>query len=296
MHHAFAPYSLCMAVELRHLRALLAVVEEGTFTDAAIALRTSQASVSRAVADLEGSLGIRLLQRTNRGALPTVPGRRVVDHARQILVEIAAIERLRDSTGSELRVGFAWAGLGRHTTAVQRRWRADHPASTLTFVQSISPTSGLLEGEADIAVLRRPLDDHRFETSLIGVDTRYAAMAADDPLAGRRSLTLADLTGRTVAIDHTTGTTSTALWPPDAAPATRDVHGIEEWLTLIAAGIAVGVTSRATTEQFRRPDVRYRPLRDAPPIPVWLAWWKDDPPPGALLLRQLVCELLRQGS
>ena len=71
--------------DLRQLRALTAVVDEGTFTDAAIALRTSQASVSRAVADLERDLGVRLLLRTSRGARPTVLGRRVAEHARRVL-------------------------------------------------------------------------------------------------------------------------------------------------------------------------------------------------------------------
>ena len=34
----------------------------------------------------------------------------------------------------------------------------------------------------------------------------------------------------------------------------------------------------------------YRPVRDAPPVPVWLAWWADSPPPDLDALLQLVCE------
>ena len=62
MHEEHCLYALRMT-ELRQLRALTAVVDEGTFTDAAIALRTSQASVSRAVAELERTRGTRLLLR-----------------------------------------------------------------------------------------------------------------------------------------------------------------------------------------------------------------------------------------
>ncbi|WP_238706011.1 helix-turn-helix domain-containing protein [Serinicoccus marinus] len=53
-------------LSLRDLRSFLAVVDEGTFTDAAIALRTTQASVSRHVGALEQALGVRLLQRGGR--------------------------------------------------------------------------------------------------------------------------------------------------------------------------------------------------------------------------------------
>jgi hypothetical protein len=70
------------------------------------------------------------------------------------------------------------------------------------------------------------------------------------------------------------------LWPPGGAPAsTRESHGVDEWLTLIAAGQAVGVTSEATANQNPRPGVAYRAVRDAPPIEVRFAWWRDDPPP-----------------
>lgn len=281
--------------DLRQLRALVAVVDEGTFTDAAITLRTSQASVSRAVADLEGALGGRLLLRTSQGARPTGLGRRVVEHARRVLTEITVIEGLAEQRPDQLRVGFAWAVFGRLTTPIQRGWQAEHGA--VVFVQSNTPTAGLVEGEVDLAVVRRPLPDARFETSMVGAEPRCAALAADDPLVRRRRLTLADLGLRTVAIDRATGTTSTELWPTGAGPsALREVHGMEEWLTVVAAGEAVGVTSRATADQFPHPGIRYRSVVDAPPIAVWLVWWRDDPPAGAGAFRELVCRRYADGS
>jgi len=86
------------------------------------------------------------------------------------------------------------------------------------------------------------------------------------------------------------------LWPEDARPTSiKNVHGMEEWLTTIGAGEAIGMTSEATAVQFPRPGVRYRPVRDAPPVAVWLVWWRGDPPLGASALRQLVCELYAGG-
>ena len=285
-------YALRMEVELRQLRALVTVVDEGTFTDAAIVLRTSQASVSRSVAALERELGVRLLQRTSRGAVPTVAGARILGHARQALDDVAAIQREIADTSGELRVGYAWSALGRHTTPMQRRWSIEHPGSALVFVQANTTTAGLVEGAADIAVTRRPLDDRRFETALIGVEPRYAAVASDHPFARRRTVAMRDFAGTTVGVDSRTGTTTQDLWSPGAAPiATRDTHGVDEWLTLIAAGQAIGITSEATARQHPRPGITYRPVRDAQPVPVWLAWWRDNKPIHAAALVQLASEL-----
>ncbi|MEV0731608.1 LysR family transcriptional regulator [Polymorphospora sp. NPDC050346] len=268
-----------MDVELRHLRALVAVVDAGTFTGAAAALGVSQAAVSRGVAALEVALGARLLQRTTRHVALTATGAQVLARARSVLDEVAALHRVVEQSRTELRIGYAWAALGRHTRRLQRAWAAAHPRLPLVFVQSPTASAGLAEGAADVAVVRRPLHDPRFDTAQVGVEARYAAVATDNRLARRRAVRIADLARYPVAIDDRTGTTTPDMWPADAAPTTiRITHSVDEWLTLIAAGQAVGITSEATANQNPRPGVAYRPLRDARPLPVWLAWWRDDPP------------------
>src|SRR5687768_6281174 len=230
-----------MDPEVRQLRALLAVVDAGTFTGAADVLRVSQASVSRTVAALERALGARVLQRTTRAVSLTDVGAQVTRHARRVVEEVAAIRRAAEQGRGDLRIGYAWSALGRHTTAVQRRWSEAHPGSALQFVQSRTATAGLTDGAVDVGVLRRPVSDARVRTAPIGVERRYAAVAADDPLARRRTVGLDDFAGRVVAVDSLTGTTSEDLWSPAGAPAgTRTVRGIEDWLTVIAAGQAIG--------------------------------------------------------
>jgi hypothetical protein len=147
------------------------------------------------------------------------------------------------------------------------------------FVQANDPTAGLGDGTADLAVVRHPLDDPRFATAEIGLESRFAAVATDGALARRRALSMADLARYTVAIDSRTGTTTPQLWPAGSRPTSiRETPAVDEWLTLIAAGQAVGVTAEATAHQYPRPGVAYRVLRQAPKISVRLAWWRDDPP------------------
>jgi hypothetical protein len=149
----------------------------------------------------------------------------------------------------------------------------------LRFVQANELTAGLGDGTADVAVIRRPLSGARFATARVGLEARYAAVATDHTLARRRWVRLADLARYTIAIDARTGTTTPELFPPETPPAAiRWTHSLDEWLTHIAANQAVGITSEATAHQNPRPGVAYRVLRGVPPIPVQLAWWKDDPP------------------
>lgn len=296
MHDPDHLYDQVMSAELRQLRALVAVADHGTFTDAAIALGVSQASVSRSVAALEVGLGVRLLRRTTRNVSPTVLGGRVIARARRILSEVAELERVVGDGQGELRLGYAWAAFGRHTTTLQRAWAAEHPQAPLVLVQANTLTAGLVEGTAEISVVRRQLDD-RFETVLIATESAYAAVAADDPWARRRVLRMADFAGRTIGISTGTGTTTLDLWEPGTGPvAVRETGSVDEWLTLIAAGQAVGLTPEATVAQYPRPGVVYRPVRDAKPLPVWLAWWRDDPPALHQELVRLSYDILGDGK
>ena len=271
------------------MRLLVALADEGTFTDAAISVGISQAAASRTLASLERDLGTRLVHRTTRSVGFTATGARVLEHARRALEELAALERAARGSGSVLRLGYAWAALGQHTQVVERTWQAQHPDVELLLVQSNTRTAGLLEGVADVAVLRRPVDDRRLRSIVVGVEPRYAGVAAGNPLARKRSLRLADFDGCTIAIDSVTGTTSEALWPEGSGPrATRAIRGMEEWLTVIASGRALGMTSAATAWQHPRPGVVYRPVRDVPPVAVTLAWRASDAPPLAQAFAGLV--------
>jgi DNA-binding transcriptional LysR family regulator len=282
-----------MDLSTRQLRALVEVVEEGTFTDAAIAMGTSQASVSRMIASLEKAVGARLLRRTSRSVSLTAAGETTLAHARHVLAEVDRLARALSTSGRSIRLGYAWSALGRHTTAILGAWSERHPSIRLDLVQSISPTAGLLEGLADIAVVRTGLRDRRFAEEVVGHEPRYAAVPATDPLARRRVLAMADFEGRRVAVDPLTGSTPRDLWASAGVDVqVEEVRGVDAWLTLIASGRALGLTAESTTRQHQRPDVRYRRVKDADPVEVRLLWWADDPPPHAddflrLVRRQL---------
>ena len=90
------------------LAMLAKVVDLNGFSAAARAFGVPKAAVSRAVADLERTLGVRVLERTTRRVALTDAGRLVYPHARRALEESdaarAAIARLRSPEGRPLRV------------------------------------------------------------------------------------------------------------------------------------------------------------------------------------------------
>ncbi len=282
-------------MELRHLRVLVAIVDAGTFTDAAIELGVSQAAVSRTLAALERALGVRLLRRTSRQVAPTATGLRVLARARRLLAEADDLVQDATSGHTRLRIGYAWAAMGRRTVAFQRRWPDLWPHIEVQLVRTNSATGGLAEGVCDIAVVRTAPDPRRFDGVIVGSERRYCAMASDDPWARRRSVRLADISERTLLIDPRTGTTTLDLWPPGARPPTEQTTDIDDWLTAVASGRCVGVTARSTVEQYPRPGVVYRPVRDAAPIAVRLAWWRGDPHPAARHAVELLTELYHEG-
>ncbi len=293
MHVMRQLYALVMDLELRHLRCLVAIVDSGSFTDAGIELGISQAAASRNLIALEQVLGVRLLHRTSRSITLTTAGVTTLAQARQVL---AAADNLiaEATTGhTRLRIGHAWAAMGRHTREFQRRWAARYPDVELELIRTNSATGGLAEGLCDIAVLRTPADSRRFDSAIVGQERRYCALAADDPWAGRRSISLSEIPQRTLLVDRRTGSTTPDLWPADAQPDIQDTRDIDDWLAVIAAGGGVGITPEGTTTQYRRDGIVFRPLRNAPLVSVQMIWRRYDPHPSTHAAIALLAELYR---
>lgn len=283
---------------LRELRYFVTAVDVGSFTDAARELHVSQAAVSRTIASLERAVGDRVLRRIPRGCEPTATGQQILPHARRVLAEADRFSDFLRSRHSTLRLGYAWAGLGRHTAALQRTWARVHDDIELELVKRNTPTAGLAEGACDVAVLRRAADDPRLESVVVGLERRVVAFASDDPRwARRRSLSMAELAERTVLIDSRTGSTTGGMWAGlPSRPTFVESGDVDQWLDAIAAGKAVGSTAEATAHHHVRPGVTYRPVKDGPRIPVRLVWWRDDRPRGLAELVDVVTRLYAGSS
>jgi len=269
------------AVEVRFLRVLVALAEEGTFTDAAIRLGTGQPAVSRTLARFEAVLGVRLVQRTTRSLSLTPAGEACYAAAVEALAALDGVVDAARGRVRPLRLGYAWAALGRHTSVVLRAWRDLRPDVPLEVHRIDDRTAGLRTGLVDVAVRRDDVGDPDVHVEPIFQEGRLAAVPVGSPLAEKKSLTLADLVEQVVALSPAAGTTTLGLWPPGARP-TRviEVTNTDEWLLAIASEDAVGVTARSTAEQHPHPGVRFVPLLDVPALTVSLVWPDRRPHPA----------------
>src|SRR5215471_1885661 len=94
-------------LKLRHLKVLVAVAGQKSMARAARQLAVSQPVVSKAIADLEGLVGVRLFERGVRGIEPTVYGRALLKRSVAILDDLNAsvieLDSLADPGVGELR-------------------------------------------------------------------------------------------------------------------------------------------------------------------------------------------------
>jgi DNA-binding transcriptional LysR family regulator len=187
-------------VKLHDLRVLMSVVERGSMAKAAESLATSQPAVSRAIADLENSLGVRLLDRGPRGILPTPYGhalfKRAVTVFDELRMSVQDLEFLADPTVGEVWIGASPIGF---VTAVIDGLTRRHPRVVCHLTVSETANLRALEQrEVDLAITHvtaptiRSTADH-FHVELLYADPLFVVAAKTNPWSRRRSIELADL-------------------------------------------------------------------------------------------------------
>jgi len=185
-------------MELRHLQALTAISDHGTFSAAAEHLGTVQSNISAHVARLEKELGTPLIDRAD-GRL-TAEGTVVVARARRILSELDAlmsdVAACKDEVTGTVRVGMIgttarWL-VPRLMDAVAQR----HPQLRLVIVEG--NTTGLepqlANGQLDLAILHLPVSGKDLVTRLLFEEDLMLVVPEGHPIAAMdRPLQLEDL-------------------------------------------------------------------------------------------------------
>ena len=183
-----------LGVELRHLAALQAIAQEGSFGRAAQRLGYTQSAVSQQIATLERIVGERLLERPGgpRPVSLTEAGRLLLRHAEAIVARLEAaradLEALSTGAAGTLRVGTYQSVGKRLLPTLLRRFRDAWPDVQIRLTES-SNDEELLElverGELDLAFVIYPLIEGPFEVRQLMRDPYVLVVPADSPLAGR---------------------------------------------------------------------------------------------------------------
>ncbi|GAA2694014.1 MULTISPECIES: LysR family transcriptional regulator [Actinosynnema] len=263
-------------MDLRLLRYFVAVAEERHYGRAAARLHMTQPPLSRAIRRLERDLGVVLLVRSAGGVELTGPGTAL--HAEAVaLLERAELARSRVAEAdAPLTVGVLGAS-GAAGARLAEAFRERHPATRIAFREAdfTDPTAGLRGGLVDVALTRTPFDTTGIGTRVLRLDPVGAVLRADDPLAGRRSLTAADLADRPwFRLPDGVDPAWRAFW---GGPGSRDgavVRTVAECVQAVLWNGSVGVAPRG---EPLGDGVVWAPLADAPPSPLVVAWRGRDP-------------------
>jgi DNA-binding transcriptional LysR family regulator len=188
-------------LKLRDLRLLLSVVQWGSMAKAAAQLNLTQSGVSRAIADMEHTLGVRLFDRTSQGVEPTPYGsalrkwgNAVFDDLRQGVKEI---EFLADPAAGELRIGCAEPMLSGLLPAIIGPLYRQYPRIDFHVTGlSTSPQQyrELRERNVDLILGRmlQPLDEDLEGQVLFGERT-FVVAGLQNPWGRRRKIELSEL-------------------------------------------------------------------------------------------------------
>ena len=147
-------------LKLRHLNVLLAVAQWGNMARAAEHLAISQPAVSKAIADLENTLGVRLLDRRPQGLELTHYGRAFLKRSIAIFndlgTSVTELESLADPTAGELRIGTTSAMAAGLVCAIVDRLSRKYPR--LAFRATIGDLPDLQDRELLLIDRGEPLD------------------------------------------------------------------------------------------------------------------------------------------
>lgn len=191
------------ALNLRHLRAWLMVVEEGSVTRGAHKLRVSQPGLSQQIRALEDYFGNKLLERLQHGVQPTPLGRALLPDARALLsTATRLVQKAHSITGLEVGT-LEIATLPTLVNAIMiepiRRWQAQYRSVAIhikEFPQQTEMTEAVAMGLGDLAVGVRPPNWSGPVISL-GWEQFVVVLPPNDPLTGNaKSVALADLADR----------------------------------------------------------------------------------------------------
>ncbi|MEV4621849.1 LysR family transcriptional regulator [Asanoa sp. NPDC049573] len=261
-------------MELREMRAYVAVVEEGGLSAAARRLHVSQPALSQQMSALERELGVDLLTRSSTGVRPTEAGRTLLSEARAVLARydraMSAVDRHTAPGGSLLRLGvpLELPGdlLSRSVAALaapfpETRVRPRHLSTADQFV-------ALDRGELDVGLVREHPVGGGLDASLVVAEPLGVLVTADFAalVGGPAGARLQDLVGL-----HWVG------FPRSASPAWYD----EVTAILRSHGLDLGPAAPAGQELI--PDVKFTAVTSgrafalappdwAQPVPASIRW------------------------
>lgn len=201
-------------MEIRQLRAFVAIAETGTFTAGALRVHVTQAAISMQIRQLETEIGAKVFVRAPRHVILTEAGEQLLRRARHILREHdAALDEIAELAGAErgrLRIGSASAMvLTDQLPGILSNLRDQHPAAEIAVTSGTSEVlvDQILAGEIDIAFVSLPVDVRGIKTERLSEDQLVAIASPRHKLAKQKTISAYTLAGERLILGERGGNT-----------------------------------------------------------------------------------------
>jgi DNA-binding transcriptional LysR family regulator len=265
-------------MELRHLRYFVAVAEDLHFRRAAERLHVAQPAVSEQIRKLEQELGVRLLDRSQRGVSLTDSGVVMLEEARRVLrqadIAVCAARSARDRATRRLRVGYLEDSL--LAAVVRALRRLSHAAPDVDVSLEAGPAHRLVDdlrqGNFDAVVTSLPAPVKGLRVTPLGSQRAMAAIPAGHPQAMSTTVVLEwSARDRLIVLpravnppfyDAMTATCAAAGLSPTFVQANSVAHA----LLNVSAGLGIALLPESVAERGGGQGVRFLPIRGAEPI------------------------------
>ncbi len=261
------------AIELRHLRYFVAVVEHGSFRGASLSLHVSQPPITRQVQQLEEALGVKLLVRKPRGAEPTDAGAAFFKDARMVLtlIETAAnrASLTRDGRIGRLDIGIFGSAIFGAIPMIIHIFRQSRPLANVVLhnLNRSEQLQGLRDRRLDVGFNRFFGEEPDLVHESVHTERFHVALNRQHPLASRRQLGLADIEDQSLIvyprsprpgfIDQLLGEFHRKGLTPNVG---HEVDDIGIAVSLVASGFGVSLVTDSGCN-LRLPGVVYVPLK-----------------------------------
>ncbi|WP_027801853.1 LysR family transcriptional regulator [Paraburkholderia dilworthii] len=262
-----------MDLNLRDIRAFIAVAQTGSFTQAATRLHLSQPALTVQIRRLEETLGLRLFDRNSRNVALTPTGRDLLPLLQKSLHDMEHVlidaRALGDGASGTVRIAclptFAASSL---PELVQNLKKAVPRVSFQVRDVVASMVNTLVRNEeADIGLTGGELDDGNLEVLHAGIDRLVVVCPKQHVLAKRRRITLADLAATPLVL--TAQGTSVRAVVDSAFVNARCVPEIAceptymmSAVAMVRAGLGVTILPASAREVRAEPDLVVRPVDD----------------------------------
>lgn len=201
-------------MEIRQLRAFVAIAETKTFTAGAKRVHVTQAAISMQISQLEKEVGIPLFTRTPRQVILTEAGEVLLERARRILREHdAAIGQIAELAGAErgrLRIGSASSNfITGNLPKILNKLKKQYPSAEVSVVSGTSEVliNRILAGDSDVAFVSLPVESQHIQTECLLSDEIVAIAHPTHNLAKKKVISAAALAGEKLIMGEKGGNT-----------------------------------------------------------------------------------------